>query len=158
MLIADFGLSKDEETSRTSNTEVPGMTMYIDPQYFSTHEYKRSKKSDIYSFGIILWEISSGRPPFQTLQTFVIQVQIIHGKREEPIEGTPGPYTQLYQRCWDNDPNLRPTMKEISKELKTLQKEATIKFITNTCNQSTTQAIQNYCDPLDFHNNTNEGN
>ncbi|RIB17352.1 hypothetical protein C2G38_2187530 [Gigaspora rosea] len=67
-LIADFGLLKDM-TSRTSNSEVHRMVAYIDPKSFEFCEnkpYKHNKKFDIYSFGVILWEISSGRPPFES--------------------------------------------------------------------------------------------
>ena len=63
MLIADFGISK-EESSTTSNSLVKGTPAYIDPQCHIQDKYKRSKKSDIFSFGMILWEISSEKEPF----------------------------------------------------------------------------------------------
>ena len=63
MLIADFGLSK-EESLITSNSLVNGMPAYIDPQSYIRDRYKRNKKSDIFSFGMILWEISSEKEPF----------------------------------------------------------------------------------------------
>ncbi|RIB29523.1 kinase-like domain-containing protein [Gigaspora rosea] len=155
MLIADFGLSKDE-TSKTSNSEVHGMTAYIDPKCFECFEccenksYKRSKKSDIYSFGVILWEISSGRPPFQSVKIsggavvrdFAILMQIKKGTREKPIEGTPNSYVQLYKRCWDYTPDLRPTIEEISENL------------SNLYSQQTTHLIINYSKISDFLVNT----
>ncbi|KAF0374973.1 kinase-like protein [Gigaspora margarita] len=116
LLIADFGLSKDE-TSKTSNASVHGMQAYIDPQCFENISYKRSKKSDIYSFGVILWEISSGRPPFQSLNPYGITIHIFKGNREIPIEGTPDSYIQLYERCWNYDPNQRPEIEEIQESL-----------------------------------------
>ncbi|RIB09066.1 kinase-like domain-containing protein, partial [Gigaspora rosea] len=81
LLIADFGLSKDE-TSKTSNASVHGMQAYIDPQCFENITYKRSKKSDIYSFGVILWEISSGKPPFQSLNPYAIIIHIFNEKEK----------------------------------------------------------------------------
>ncbi|RIB12237.1 kinase-like domain-containing protein [Gigaspora rosea] len=120
MLIADFGLSKDE-TSKTSNSNIGGVAPYIDPKCFECSEYKRGKKSDIFSFGVILWEISSGKPPFQSAnQEYYIQVQRCLGKREERIEGTPELYFQLYEKCWDGDPNKRPRLDDISEKLKDL--------------------------------------
>ncbi|KAF0558628.1 kinase-like protein [Gigaspora margarita] len=68
--IADFGLSKQmNESFMTSNSMVQGMPAYVEPQCFIKERYKRDKKSDIYSLGVILWEISSGRPPYQTFQS-----------------------------------------------------------------------------------------
>ncbi|RIB09319.1 kinase-like domain-containing protein [Gigaspora rosea] len=65
IMIADFGLSKNmDEESKTSNSILYGIQSYIDPRCFKDPLYKRNKKSDIYSFGVILWEISSGQPPF----------------------------------------------------------------------------------------------
>ncbi|RIB23443.1 kinase-like domain-containing protein [Gigaspora rosea] len=64
-MIAGFSLSKQiNETLMTSNSKVHGMAAYIDPQCFFDEKYRRDMKSDIYSFGVILWEISSGKPPF----------------------------------------------------------------------------------------------
>ncbi|KAF0403897.1 kinase-like protein [Gigaspora margarita] len=93
------------------------MQAYIDPQCFENVPYKRSKKSDIYSFGVILWEISSGRPPFQSLNPYAIIIHVFKGEREIPIEGTPDLYIQLYERCWNYDPNQRPELEEIQENL-----------------------------------------
>ncbi|RIB08112.1 hypothetical protein C2G38_2147236 [Gigaspora rosea] len=119
-------------TSRTSNSEVHGMMPYIDPKCFEFCEnkpYKRNKTSDIYSFGVILWEISSGRPPFQSLNIggVVLAVQIFNGKREEPVEDTPVQYIKLYESCWVLDQNLRPAIETISKNLS----DMSTKFIEN---------------------------
>ncbi|RIB18136.1 hypothetical protein C2G38_2037156 [Gigaspora rosea] len=81
LLIADFGLSKDE-TSKTSNVSVHGVQAYIDPQCFENVSYKCRKKSGIYSFGVILWEISSGRPLFQSLNLYAVIIHIsVHQTR-----------------------------------------------------------------------------
>ncbi|RIB26208.1 kinase-like domain-containing protein [Gigaspora rosea] len=102
--ITDFGLAKQmNEMSMTSNSIVHGMTAYIEPQCFIKSRYKRDKRSDVYSFGQILWEISSGRPPFSSFnleiyscfQKAIIVIHVFQGNREEPIEGTPSIYRTL---------------------------------------------------------------
>ncbi|RIB25926.1 kinase-like domain-containing protein [Gigaspora rosea] len=120
--ITDFGLSKQmNEMSITSNSIIHGMPAYIEPKCFMDPKYKRDNKSDIYSFGLILWEISSGRPPFQNFEPkMALCFYICQGSREDPIEGTPSPYIELYKKCWDNDPANRPETKVILNTLKQL--------------------------------------
>ncbi|KAF0350254.1 kinase-like protein [Gigaspora margarita] len=91
-----------------SNT-VCSMPAYIDPQCFNSQNYKCNKKSDIYSFGIILWEISSGIPPFQFFASeYLLALHISRGNREVPTEGTPFQYVNLYKQCWKENPEIRP--------------------------------------------------
>ncbi|KAF0420511.1 kinase-like protein [Gigaspora margarita] len=108
MKIADFGLSTNlDEMSEADciNYKNPsydcGMPAYAEPQYFKNPNYGFTKKSDIYSLGVILWEISSGKPPYQSFTSIdAIAVYVFQGKREIPIEGTPQKYVNLYTECW----------------------------------------------------------
>ncbi|GES93457.1 kinase-like domain-containing protein [Rhizophagus clarus] len=97
--LTDFGLSKRiEETSSSSNTF--GLIPYIDPKRFdgsSTPLYLSNKKSDVYSIGILLWEISSGQPPFHgTPYDISLSIRILQGLREKPIPETPKTYIKIY--------------------------------------------------------------
>ncbi|RIB30245.1 hypothetical protein C2G38_2026985 [Gigaspora rosea] len=98
-----------------------GMPAYIDPKYLDDSNYKRNKKSDVYSIGVILWEISSGRPPFSSIASvYKLASQILKGDREKPIEDTPPQYIELYKKCWDEDPANRPETRIILNTLKKL--------------------------------------
>ncbi|RIB28065.1 kinase-like domain-containing protein [Gigaspora rosea] len=114
--IADFGMSTfaGSKLKTTGN----GIPAYVDPQYLKDHNYERNEKSDIYSFGVLLWEISSGYPPFQHLPGEVeVIYRIFEGKREIPVKGTPEMYIKLYSCCWDETPGIRPDINEIYEEL-----------------------------------------
>ncbi|RIB25816.1 kinase-like domain-containing protein [Gigaspora rosea] len=125
MKIADFGLSTNlNEMSEAQCINYKrtsydcGMPAYVEPQYFKNPNYGFTKKSDIYSLGVILWEISSGKPPYQSFTSIdAIAVYIFQGKREIPIEGTPQKYVNLYTECWDEDPHIRPDAMSVLKTL-----------------------------------------
>src|SRR5256885_12298223 len=110
-MIADFGLSKHLADIK-SNSAVLGMPAYIDPQCYINHKYKRNEKLDIYSLGVLLWEISSGVPPFSEIPLYNINLEIVKGIRESPVSNTPVQYHQLYENCWKEEPNQRPDIDE----------------------------------------------
>ncbi len=100
--MADFGLSRKiaEESSNTST--IFGVLPYIDPKSLEQNQdknYKLNKKSDVYSIGVLMWQISSGYRPFyaETRYDISLILDIIKGKREEIIDGTPTEYSDLYQ-------------------------------------------------------------
>ena len=75
----------------------------MDPKSFdinNSQNYKLNKKSDVYSIGVLMWQISSGHKPFYTDNVINYDVglalAIINGKREDIINGTPVKYSKLY--------------------------------------------------------------
>ncbi|RIA88670.1 hypothetical protein C1645_232469 [Glomus cerebriforme] len=119
--LADFGLStKITEVSSTS--KVKGITPYVDPKYLNNlnnlnnqnEDYKLNKKSDIYSIGVIMWQISSGRQPFENIGDCpILTLSIIGGRRETTIYDTPPRYSKLYMECWNGEPDDRPDIQEV---------------------------------------------
>ncbi len=64
-----------------------------------SQSYKLNEKSDVYSVGVLLWKISSGRPPFQIegeQYDISLAIEILQGLREEIIPGTPKDYVKIY--------------------------------------------------------------
>ncbi|RGB33897.1 kinase-like domain-containing protein [Rhizophagus diaphanus] len=113
LMIADLGLSKQTTVDVTSISKIYGMPAYVEPQCYKTDNYVRNKKSDVYSLGVLLWEISSGYPPFSTIPIQILGYKIAMGYREQPIIDTPSSYVDLYQKCWDDNPDLRPTIDDV---------------------------------------------
>ncbi|GBC05769.1 hypothetical protein RclHR1_06410006 [Rhizophagus clarus] len=112
--LSDLELSKGIEESSNIQSKLFGMITYIDPQNFNIKKdsnnqiqiYPLNKKSNVYSIGILLWEISCGHPPFRNKAYDVdLAMEISQGLREKPIPNTPDDYVKIYTDCWDNEPD-----------------------------------------------------
>ncbi|KAG0372595.1 hypothetical protein BGX24_012831 [Mortierella sp. AD032] len=107
-LITDFGLSRYLNKDH-SNNGVRGVVPYISPERLKNAPFDKS--SDIYSLGVIMWELTSGYPPFdRDGENFMLAFHITKGTREKVIPGTPAEYADLYQKCWDGEPSNRPPL------------------------------------------------
>ncbi|CAJ0633761.1 8170_t:CDS:2 [Entrophospora sp. SA101] len=108
--LSDFGISRRLTESTNLLTRAFGSARYSDPEHLRNPEgFSRTKKSDVYGLGMLLWEISSGTIPYKGFNTLNL-FHLIANKhyRETPVKGSPRKYVQLYQRCWENDPKNRP--------------------------------------------------
>ena len=95
--LTDFGLScKTLGTEITLSFEFAGVIPYFDPQCFK-QGHKPNKKSDVYSVGVLLWELTSGKPPFSDVNRNTLMISISEGTREKSIPNTPGEYVDLYK-------------------------------------------------------------
>ena len=95
--LADFGLSKRIKEASKKKANFFGMIPYIDPKRFNSTPYSLNEKSDVYSVGVLLWEISSGVPPFHEGDNDMGLIYgISQGKRETTVPNTPADYVNLY--------------------------------------------------------------
>ncbi|RIB06901.1 kinase-like domain-containing protein [Gigaspora rosea] len=121
--LTDFGLSKRLDEATNSIPNFFGVLPYVDPQSFNKDRpFRFNKKSDIYSLGVLMWEISSGYPPFQAKPEnyFALMINISNGDREIPVEGSPPEYIKIYTECWQHDPESRPDIQHVFSNLKNL--------------------------------------
>ena len=105
--LADFGLSKRIEEASKMKAHVFGVVPYVDPIRYVRRKnstdpkeiYQINSMGDIYSLGVLMWEISSGKPPFYIegeQYDFGLAVEISNGHRESPVPGTPEDYIKIY--------------------------------------------------------------
>ncbi|GBC08651.1 hypothetical protein RclHR1_00830002 [Rhizophagus clarus] len=127
--LADSGLSKRiMDASETWLDTIP----YTDPQGFqrfdieeitsdAVQKFELNEKSDVYSVGVLLWELSSGKKPFSGKEYgLFLAKEIIQGLREAIVKGTPEKYHTLYERCWNGNANKRPKIQEVVTTLKSM--------------------------------------
>jgi len=114
-IISDLGLSKSS-TESTNDKEIYGIMPYVAPEILQGKIY--TVASDIYSFGMIMWEFMTGRRPFWDKDHDAgLIINICDGLRPPIVTNAPESYIKLMQECWDSDPNKRPTATDISKRL-----------------------------------------
>jgi serine/threonine protein kinase len=98
--LADFGLSKRIKVSEQEELDLFEKVPYVDPKKFVNNmirSYSLNKKSDVYSIGVLLWEMSSGQPPFKDEPYDVtLGTRILQGYREIIVPNTPIDYSNLY--------------------------------------------------------------
>ncbi|EXX64478.1 Cdc15p [Rhizophagus irregularis DAOM 197198w] len=109
--IGDLGLSQ-AVNSESSNNEIYGVIPYIAPEIFRGSIF--SKEADIYSLGMIMWELTTGCKPFVNVEhDHHLVYKILDGERPNITEDTPECYAELMKSCWDPDPKKRPSIKDI---------------------------------------------
>uniref|UniRef100_A0A182P6L5 Mitogen-activated protein kinase kinase kinase 7 n=1 Tax=Anopheles epiroticus TaxID=199890 RepID=A0A182P6L5_9DIPT len=107
--ICDFGTVTDKSTLMTNNK---GSAAWMAPEVFEGSSY--TEKCDVFSWGIILWEVIAREQPFKHIDTsYAIMWRVHQGSRPPLIDHCPKPIEQLMIRCWDKDPISRPSMKEV---------------------------------------------
>ncbi len=110
--IGDLGLAIS--VSETDGIkDVQGVMPFLAPELLSGHG-SYSQATDVYAFGIIMWEISSHEKPFDDFNhDKYLALKILKGFRPTITDDTPPFYRDLMQKCWHADPTQRPTANEI---------------------------------------------
>src|SRR5213080_1903381 len=108
--ITDLGLCGpvDDESSG----KIYGIIPYIAPEILQ--EGKNTKQSEVYSIGMLMWEIFAGHPPFDDkAHDADLIFRILEGLQPQILPSIPDDYAQMMQKCWDTDPSKRPTIGEL---------------------------------------------
>ena len=117
--ISGFNISKyiGNESFSKSN-KLKGTPAYLAPEVYSKHEY--SKWSDVYSFGLIMYEIILEEKPFSKFFSPKEVKEIICDKQERPkfLKPINDSYRRLIEQCWSQNPEDRPSFEYIANELK----------------------------------------
>lgn len=115
--ISDFGLAKIKlETSSMSskpNVSSVGSVRWKAPELFKRKAMYTSA-CDIYSYGMVLWELTSGTIPFADANDDATVISFIKdGEQEEIPKDCPAELDQLIKACWSVNPQERPTAANI---------------------------------------------
>ena len=111
--ISDLGLCRSAKYFQSfKKDDIYGVIPFMAPEVLRGKPY--TKASDIYSFSMIMWEFTSGVPPFNDkAHDLQLCLSICKGERPKIIENTPQCYANLMEKCWDEDPLKRPSASKI---------------------------------------------
>ena len=121
--VSDFGLSrfKDDSYSYMNPTSPFDVTITA-PEVLEENHI--SEKADVYSFGLLLWEVLSGERPFGGKNPHWVAWTVIHNRiRPSLREEWDKPLCDLVSKCWQHDYTARPTFSEILKTLEGMHKK-----------------------------------
>ena len=105
--LTDFGLSRPFDARRPSQMTVCGTPCWVAPEIFRNEAY--DEKVDVYSFGILVWEILAARKPYSEKDCADLPVLVgSKGLRPGLLSHVPAEVNELMTACWDEHPYRRP--------------------------------------------------
>ncbi|KAM5255554.1 hepatocyte growth factor receptor isoform 1-T1 [Ctenodactylus gundi] len=114
--VADFGLARDMydkeyySVHNKTGAKLPVKWMALE----SLQTQKFTTKSDVWSFGVLLWELMTrGAPPYPDVNTFDITVYLLQGRRLLQPEYCPDPLYDVMLKCWHPKAEMRPSFSEL---------------------------------------------
>ncbi|KAL1099914.1 hypothetical protein V6Z11_D05G193300 [Gossypium hirsutum] len=116
--IADFGVARVQAQTGVMTAET-GTYRWMAPEVIEHKPYDH--KADVFSFGVVLWEMLTGKLPYENLTPLQAAVGVVQkGLRPVIPQHTRPKFVELLERCWQQDPSLRPEFSEITNLLEDL--------------------------------------
>ncbi|XP_045664226.1 tyrosine-protein kinase Fer isoform X2 [Ursus americanus] len=123
--ISDFGMSRQEDGGVYSSSGLKQIPIkWTAPEALNYGRY--SSESDVWSFGILLWEtFSLGVCPYPGMTNQQAREQVERGYRMSAPQHCPEDIFKIMTKCWDYKPENRPKFSELQKELTVIKRKIT---------------------------------
>lgn len=119
--VADFGVARVKAQTGVMTAET-GTYRWMAPEVIEHKPYDH--KADVFSYGIVLWELMTGKLPYEYMTPLQAAVGVVQkGLRPTIPKNTHPKMAELLERLWEKDPTLRPDFSEIIEQLQEIAKE-----------------------------------
>ncbi|XP_026516486.1 mitogen-activated protein kinase kinase kinase 12 [Terrapene carolina triunguis] len=109
--ISDFGTSK-ELSDKSTKMSFAGTVAWMAPEVIRNEPV--SEKVDIWSFGVVLWELLTGEIPYKDVDSSAIIWGVGSNSLHLPVpSGCPDGFKILLRQCWNSKPRNRPSFRQI---------------------------------------------
>ncbi|XP_078740998.1 mitogen-activated protein kinase kinase kinase 13-like isoform X2 [Lampetra fluviatilis] len=109
--ISDFGTSK-EMSDKSTKMSFAGTVAWMAPEVIRNEPV--SEKVDIWSFGVVLWELLTGEVPYRDVDSSAIIWGVGSNSLHLPVPAScPDGFSLLLQQCWNSKPRNRPSFRQI---------------------------------------------
>jgi serine/threonine protein kinase len=136
--LLDFGVAQTEQQSKTLTATgiMVGSPLYASPE--QAHSEDLDHRTDIYSFGCLMYECLSGKPPF--MANSALETLALHKKAKPallssvlPPKSIPMPLVELIDKCLQKDRDKRPqSMQEIRDQLASIENASSENIVLNS--------------------------
>ncbi|XP_038998922.1 uncharacterized protein LOC120124290 isoform X1 [Hibiscus syriacus] len=118
--VGDLGLSKVKCQTLISGG-LRGTLPWMAPELLNGSSSRVSEKVDVFSFGIVMWELLTREEPYADLHYGTIIGGIVSNTLRPPVPESCDPeWRSLMERCWSAEPSERPNLTEIVNELRSM--------------------------------------
>ncbi|KAL7595218.1 uncharacterized protein LOC111880996 [Lactuca sativa] len=135
--VGDFGLSRVKHETYLTTKTGKGTPQWMAPEVLRNEQ--ADEKSDVYSYGVVLWELVTEKIPWDSLNSMQVigAVGFMNQRLDIPTDVDPQ-WASLIESCWCSEPQSRPTFQEILDKLKDLQKKFTVQLQASRTTTTTT--------------------
>ncbi|MGH0149084.1 UNVERIFIED_CONTAM: hypothetical protein FKN15_028122 [Acipenser sinensis] len=135
--VADFGLARDVydkeyySVHNKNGVKLPVKWMALE----SLQIHKFTTKSDVWSFGVLLWELMTrGAPPYSDVSSFEMTVFLLQGRRLLQPEFCPDSLYNVMIECWHPNPERRPTFSGLVSRISSIFSSFNVRLLLNDDN------------------------
>jgi len=89
-----------------------GSFRYMAPELIKSMDSERNEQTDIYSFGMVMWELGTHKIPFEDSTDFQIFPLLFQNQKEIVSPETHPNLNILIEKCWETEPSKRPTLED----------------------------------------------
>jgi serine/threonine protein kinase len=95
----------------TAHTCVNPFRVRAAPEVIRGEKY--SEKADVFSFGIIMWEVLTRKQPFAGSNFMGVSLDVLEGRRPAVPNDCPIAFKKMMKKCWHADASKRPAMEDV---------------------------------------------